>query len=456
MNIHFNRFYLSVTLLPLLFCTLGIQAQQSSLASYIERGLKNNLVLQQKNIDVKKAGYSLKYAESLFLPTVSFQGSYQTGAGGRSISVPVGDLMNPVYTTLNQLMGSDKFPQIKNAEQDFLASDFYDARIRTSMPIFNSDLKYNKIIELQRAALEKFTVDGYKLELVKNIKVAYYTFFSALKVTAIYESALVLANETMRINERLLQNGKGLPTYVLRSKSEQETILSHITEAKKASENAALYFNFLLNRTPTDSIDMPANLSKEFDDAISLMGAVPDVSERPELSALSQVVNLHGTIVSMNQKYWMPKLSGFFDLGSQAQKFSFNSKSWYYNAGIQLDIPLFNGKRNLIKVQQAQLDKSNAILTLDHTTQQLALSATTVKNNLIAVYQTYQSSVKSAESAASYQRLIERGFKEGINTFIEDIDSRNLLTAAQLQVSLNHYNVLIAAANLARETALLK
>jgi outer membrane protein TolC len=452
MNLKINRFRLTVILLPLLFGFLSVHAQTGSLENYIAEGLKNNIVLQQKSIDVKKAIYALQHAESLFLPTVSFQGGYQTGAGGRSISLPVGDMMNPVYSTLNQLTGTEKFSSIGNVEQDFLAKNFYDAKIRTTMPIINTDLKFNKKIEEQKVALEKYDVEGYKIELVRNIKVAYYNYFSALKVLAIYESALVLANENLRVNERLLQNGKGLPSYVLRSKSEQENMKARITEAKKGAENATLYFNFLLNRNSTDSIYASVDLSKEFDEAVSLITVQPDVSKRPELTALTEVIKLRNTVISMNKKYWVPRLNGFLDLGSQSQNFNFNSKSAYYNVGLQLDIPLFNGKRNLIKIKQAELDKKNAALNLDYTSQQLTLSAATIQNNLLSVYQVYQSSLKAVESAASYQRLIQRGFKEGVNTFIEDIDGRNLLTAAQLQANISFYNVLITAANLQRET----
>ncbi len=456
MNKKINRHRLTGIVLPLLFGSLSVLAQKNSLGNYIEEGLSNNLVLQQKNIVVKKAWYALQHAESLFLPTVSLQGSYQTGAGGRSISLPIGDLMNPVYATLNQLTGNGKFTTIKNVDQDFLANNFYDAKIRTTIPILNLNLNYNKKNEQQKTELVKFEVEGYKLELIKNIKVAYFTYFSALKNIEVYESALVLANENMRTNERLLKNGKGLPSYVLRSKSEQENIQSRITEARKAAENATLYFNFLLNRNSKDSIDATFNRPKEFDEAIALMLAEPDVSKRPEINALNQVIILHSTVIKMNEQYWKPTINGFFDVGTQARQFRFNSNSRYYNAGIQLEIPLFSGKRNLIKIQQAQLDKKMAVINLDYTAQQLALTAATTKNNLVAVYQTYLSSLKSLESAASYQRLIERGFREGINTFIEDIDARNLLTAAQLQVNISQYNVLITAANLQRETGSFK
>jgi outer membrane protein len=456
MNSVFTRLSLKGLLLPLVFCFFNAVAQTSSLDKYVQEGLRNNLVLQQKNLDVKKAYYSLKTAESVFMPTINLESSYQSGAGGRNIALPLGDLMNPVYNSLNQLLGSEKYQPVKNVEQAFLPSNFYDVKVRASIPIVDAGLKYNRVIEAQKTNLENFDVQIFKLELVQEIKVAYYNYLSAIKTVSIYESSLTLANENRRTNERLLKNGKGLPSYVLRSQSEVEVINAHITEAKKTAENAMLYFNFLLNRPSQEIIDTSFSLGKEFESALSLMGLEPDVSKRPELKALNKVVELNGTIIKMNKSFAVPKLNAFLDFGAQSQAFAFNNKSLYYIGGIQLSVPLFNGKRNLYKIQQSELDKKNATLSLDHISKQLTLAATTIKNNLIAVQQSYQSSVKSLEFAASYQRLIERGFKEGVNTFIEDIDARNLLTSAQLQVSINQFKVLIAAAKFERETASIK
>jgi outer membrane protein TolC len=49
--------------------------------------------------------------------------------------------------------------------------------------------------------------------------------------------------------------------------------------------------------------------------------------------------------------------------------------------------------------------------------------------------------------------LIEKGYKEGVNTFIESIDARNQLTSAQLLVTINQYRLLSAKASYERETA---
>ncbi len=176
-----NRLRLAALLLPLLYVPSVVQAQTNPLHKYVNEGLRNNFVLQQQKADIQKAMYSLQYAESFLKPSVSFLGSYQSGAGGRSISLPVGDLMNPVYATLNQLTGSDKFPAIANVEQDFIPQNFYDAKLRTTIPIFNKEYHYNRKIQQQKVVLEQVEMDVYKLELVKNITVAYYNYLYSHK-----------------------------------------------------------------------------------------------------------------------------------------------------------------------------------------------------------------------------------------------------------------------------------
>ena len=89
-----------------------------------------------------------------------------------------------------------------------------------------------------------------------------------------------------------------------------------------------------------------------------------------------------------------------------------------------------------------------------YVSRQFTLGQDVTRNALVVSYQNYQSAKKQAEAAESYQRLIERGCKEGVNTFIESIDARNQLTSAQLLVTINQYNVLGAYANLERELAL--
>jgi len=436
----------------LFLCIIPSWAQQT-LDDYVNEGLKNNIVLQQRNISLEKATLALKIANGMFAPSIGIVGNYQSGEGGRSINIPVGDLLNPVYSTLNQLTDSQQFPQIQNVSENFFPHNFYDVKVRTSMPILNTDLMYNRKIQQQQTLMQEFERDIYQRELVRNIKVAYFNYISALKGVEVYKSALLRAQEGKRVNESLLGNGSGLPAYVLRSNSEIETTTAQLVDADRQVHNAKLYFNFLLNRPAEDSINVQYPTNVEVERAMELMDEEVSVQKREELKQLQTAVTINESVLKMNKLYWSPKLSGFLDLGSQAQNLAWNNDARYYLFGFSAEIPLFAGFTNRNKISQANLDIKNAELAFTNTSRQLEMAGSISRNALVSAYQNYLSAQKQLEAARSYQKLIDKGYKEGINTFIEAIDARNQLTSAQLQLNINLFRVLIAKANLERETA---
>ncbi|MBX2900102.1 MAG: TolC family protein [Cyclobacteriaceae bacterium] len=423
---------------------------QPPLDGYLAEGLKNNLVLQQKNIALEKAMLALKIANGMFSPSITLLGNYTTGDGGRSISFPVGDLLNPVYTTLNQLTGSSNFPTIENVNQNFFPRDFYDVRARTSMPLVNTDLIYNKKIKMQQTVLQGYEVAIYKRELLRNMKVAYFNYLAALQSIKIYESALTRAEESKRVNEALLANGKGLPAYILRSQSELENMKAQLADATRQAENAKLYFNFLLNREGQSLIDSNYPV-----DGPTLLQTLPEANaaQREELKQLETATTIQQTIVAMNRHVWTPRVSAFADLGAQAERMRYNQNANYYLLGVQLEMPLFAGFTNRNKIAQSKLEVRTSELTNQQVATQLDLSISTSYNALLTARQNYLSAQKQLDAAQSYERLIEKGYKEGASTFIESIDARAQLTAAQLLMAVSQYKILIATANLERETA---
>ena len=425
--------------------------QSPALEAYLKTGLENNLVLKQKNITLEQAMLSLKMANGMFAPSLTFLGNYLNGTGGRSISFPVGDLLNPVYSTLNQLTGSNQFPQIPNVNTNFLPQDFYDVRARASMPLLNTDLIYNRKIKDRQVVLQELEVQIYRRELIRNIKVAYFNYLSALEGISIYQSAFTRAQEGKRVSESLLANGKGLPAYVLRAQSEIENIRAQLTDAERQAENGKLYFNFLLNRKPDEAID--TDYLPELTHIAKLLEEESTASRREELQKLQTAQELNRQVVNMNKFFWTPRISGFIDVGAQSENLEYNDNSNYTLLGFQLEVPLFAGFNNRHKITNSQLDLQNTDLNIQTVNRQLNMSTQVSKNSLISSYQNYLSALKQLEAAQSYQRLIEKGYREGLNSFIETVDARNQLTAAELSVRLNLYRVLAAEANLERETA---
>lgn len=446
----------NLLLFLLLAGVAAAQAQQSLLDQYIDTAFKQNIVLQQKNISLQKAQYALQIAKGYYYPNVAFQAGYQTADGGRDIQLPLGDLLNNAYATLNQLTQSNNFPQLKNQSVNFLPFNFYDAKLHTEVPIINADISYNKKLSEQQISLSNYEIDIYKRELVKNIKSAYFNYLSALDAISIYKAALQLAEEGKRVNEKLLENGKGLPAYILRATSEIEQIKAQVINAEQQADNARRWFNFLLNRPQQQPIDISYDVTADVAGIAGLLMPAENTMHREELKALKEVVAINETIVNMNKAVYYPKLNGFVDLGSQAQNWKFNNQSRYYMLGLQLDVPIFSGNRNRNKIRQSYLDVKNAALNLQQTTQQMDLSVATARNNLLSAYHSFLSSEKQQEAAQTYQRLIDRGYKEGVNTYIETVDARNQLTQALLSVTINRNKLLSAAAVLEREAATFK
>jgi outer membrane protein TolC len=364
----------------------------------------------------------------------------------------VGDLLNPVYQTLNQLTGTNKFPTIENVSDQFLPNNFYDVRIRTTLPLVNPDLKYNREIRERQSKLSANEVDIYKRELAKEVKVAYYNHLMGQKAIGILEGALLVVNENLRLNRSLLSNGKGLPAYVTRAQAEVASVESQLETARNNARNATAWFNSLLNRPFTDSIRQEDPMPDEAHLRL-IAEERSDIGLREELKGLAISRDISETVLKMNQSFRKPRLNTFLDLAAQGFNFDVSKRSFFYLGGLQLQIPIYSGKRNLYRIDQTQMDLRAIGLRTDQARQQLELAAFSSRNNARNAYGAYRSMLKQEQASEQYYKLIDRGYREGVNGFIEYLDARNQLTSTQLQSVILRYRFLSALAEYERQAA---
>ena len=439
----------------IMFCGMTVSSlAQAPLEAYIHQGLQSNLLLQQRQVSLAKAITALNSAKSLYLPAVNLQAGYQTAAGGRHIPLPIGDLLNPVYATLNQLTESERFAAIDNETINFLPRNYYDAHIRTTLPLINPEIGHNKRIHEHRVRLSELDIDTYRRELVKEIKVAYFGYLSAIQAVAIRRSAVDLAEAGRHANERLVESGAGLPAYVLRSESEVAAAQAALTDAEQQAEQAKYYFNSLLNR------DREAVIDTVFDRDEALLrvmkfvhGTASPIGGREELQSLATAIDIGEVALRMDKQFAIPTVNAFLDLGSQSEGFRFNGQTRYYMAGLQLIFPIFNGNRNRHSIRQSQLDLADAQLRLEAAERQLQMAQSLALSGLRSAWQNHQAATQQLAAAHAYQRLIGKGYQAGVNSYIETVDARNQYTAARLAVAISTYRVLSSAAAVEREQA---
>ncbi len=421
------------------------------LEAYIRIAIDSNLVIRQKKTSLEKSMLALQEAKSYFLPSVSLGGQYILAKGGRTIDIPVGDLMNPVYSTLNQLTGSTRFPQIENVSEQFLPNNFFDVRVRTTYSILNPEIKYNKLIKEQQIELSEGELAIYKRELIKDVKTAYYTYMLATEGIRIYENTQTVVQRGLQVNESLYKNGRGLPAYINRSEADVQQVEAQLQNAKNESEKAKAYFNFLLNRALNEPVEIStpelAGISLEAGDDLNAL------KRREEMIQLQTAENINKNVVKLNESFRQPKLNSFLDLGAQGFDFVLNDQGPYYMFGLQLDMPIFQGKRNLYKIDQSRKELENTLTQKELVAKQIGLSAFTARNNVMTAISNYRAAQKQVQAARSYFKLVDKGRSEGTNSFIEWLDARNQLTGSEVQEQINKYRALIAWADYERQIA---
>lgn len=435
-------------LLYLVFLITPTQAQQV-LDTYIKEGLANNLVLQDKNASLEQSLLALKDAKSFFIPSVDFGASYTLAEGGRTIAFPVGDLLNPVYSTLNKLTASNKFPQIENVSEQLLPDNFYDTRFRTTLPLLNTDLIYQQQIRKEQVNWTSYQVEIYRATLIQDIRVAYFNFCAAHSSISILKNTLQLVDQNLKDTRSLVENGKRLPAAVLRAESELEQVKSLLIEAELKTNNAAQYLNFLVNSPLDQSVafeEIPLDLSRL--DQLLLEDLHP---QNPEMRAMQSMETIQETVLKSGKNYWVPKLSTYADIGSQGFDWSFDSQSKYLMWGLNFSMPVFQGGRNQNQIQRNVLGLESVQRQKELVNQKLNLGLQTQRNEVKTLLAALQSSEKKLVSASAYLKLVDRGFKDGSQSLLEFIDARNQYTQAALQKNISAYKLQMALAQLERQ-----
>jgi len=440
----------------LLIVFVGADAQSDILNTYVQQGLNNNESIHQQNFQLQKSMYALKEATGLFFPSVSLEANYIDDEGGRSIDFPIGNIMNPVYQNLNQINtalepGSPKYPNISNVSVQLNPSNFYDAYFKIAMPVVNAEIWYNRSIKKDQIKMQQNEVAIYKRELVKDIKVAYFNYLKAVRAVTIYENALKMVNESERVNQKLVDNGKEVVYALSRSKSEVSKIEAQLNETKNTKKNAAAYFNFLINQPQDAAItvdEVLLNNGVTLPDDLSLTS-----DRREELAKLMLAAKINSSVLDLNKSAWIPKIGASVDLGSQASDFEFNSGSRYYLIGVSFDWSLFSGLTDVYKIKQAKLDIDALSAQTKYAKSQLQLAASTAANSYVSARQNFASATDQENSANQYYGLMDKKYREGQALYIEYLDARNESTLASLQKSITYFDAWIKYTELERANA---
>ncbi len=458
-----GRFWLLVLLAALLGAYLfrpePARAQSAPIDTYVEIGLAGNLALQQRSLDLERSLRALDEARGMFWPELRLEARYSRAGGGRQILFPVGDLMNPVYQTLNDILASQgqpaPFPTIENVEIPFLREREQDTRVRLLQPLYQPAIRHNYRLKGHLMAAEEAGLEAFRRQLARDIKVAYYDYLKAQRAVDIFASARGVVAENVRVNERLVQHAKATDEAVMRAQAEFFEVEQQQADAVRQRDLARSYVNFLLNRPLDTAIDAPADdaplLAVGYQPAAlrpSESVAIEALARRHEVKQLDAAVLASGTAVDIQKSNALPGVALAFDLGMQGEDYGFAGDRSYYMASVVLQWKLFDGFQERARIQQARLDTRRLELQREELDDQIRLQVQDAMDNLEVARTSLVTAEQRLRAAREGYRRVARKYEEGMDNQVTLLDARDVWTRAELNLNITRYDVMIRLAEL--------
>lgn len=438
----------------LLGAILPCPAQENILDTYVIAGLENNLSLKQHELNYNKSLALLRQSKAQFYPKIGFNARFSLADGGRTIDFPVGDLLNPVYTTLNQLTHSQDFPQVNNEQIYFLRPTEQETMLTLHQPLFNSDVWFNYKIRKDLSEAAFIGIDIYKRELVKEIKTAYYNYLKTVKALELFDQTLQVVKENLRVSESLFANEKVTVDAVYRSRAELSKVERQLAEAGKFHESARAFFNFLLNKQLESYIKV--DVSNILIDSILLTtneSTTLALTYREELKQTETYISASENNLRLKKFNQTPTLGLGVNYGIQGETYQFNDQSDFMVASLVMQWNLFHGMETRSGIQQAFIDQQILEKRYEELKNQITMQVIDAWYGVQAAAKAVNAATIQSQSASKAFEIVRKKYNQGQTSLLEFINVRTDMTNSELNMILANYDYEISLAELERVLA---
>jgi len=407
---------------------------------------------------------ALDQARARFLPSLDLGLRYSVADGGREIGIPVGDLLNPVYASLNSLLEASgqpaPFAPIDNVSVPFLREREQETALRLTQPLYDA-----RIPAATRAAEYDFLAsrqgfDALRLRLRRDVQQAYLRWLATLDSKAILVASLEAARENQRVNESLFRNGRVTRDLVLRAEADVLEIEQQITSTDGATQVARNYVNLLRNAdletplpeatvTDADVVRLRDVLVRRAGSVARDRGWLQDtaVERRQELRQIDSGLEAAAAAEDVARAAFKPQLALAVDAGIQGEEFGFSEDDRFVLASLVLRFNFFRGgaDRAALREARARSDELRAVRGLAE--QQIRLEVLEAVKDFEVAEASLRTAAKRVEAAEGAFEIARRKRDLGQIPQVEFIDARRALTSAQLSQQVNRFQALSALAS---------
>jgi outer membrane protein len=434
---------------------------EEAVSSLVADALAANLELEGASAGVVERLAALDQARARYLPSLDFSARYSAADGGRTIDFPVGDLLNPVYASLNQLTGTSHFAPIANQEINFQRTREQDSKLSLTQPLYDPRISAARAAaesQYESAAAGRAALAG---RIERDMREAYYRWLQARAQIAVFDATLELATENHRVNDSLFKNGKITRDLVFRAEADQLEVEQSQLGARNSERLAQSYVNLLRNAPfdrplPPTTVDDPdidrirAGLARRSAQPSLSLAPLQDtaVRQRAELKELDAVEAAAAAGERLARAAFKPRLAFALDAGTQGDTYGFGSDDRYLLASLVLRFNVFSGGADEAGVAGARAVQREARASRTAQEQTIRFEVQRALQDLELTEASLGTAAKRVEAAAGAFRIASRKRDLGQINQAEFIDSRRAFTDAQLNLNVTRFAALSSLAEL--------
>ncbi len=442
------------TVLLLALATASIPGRASPLDQYVAEALQANPALQAQDATVREQWARFEAARQQRLPSLSLSARHTWAEGGRTIDFPSGELLNPVYQTLNDMLVAQgeapRFPQIDNVSIPLLRAREHDTRLSLVAPLYAPGLGAARDVAAHQADAARAARESFARQLVREVHRAWYAAGRADAGIGILEASEATLAEDVRVATSLVQAGKATRDRIVRAEAERLAVRQRLDAARHQRAQAIRLLNALRDQPADADVALPER------DALAMPPAgpsAPATSRRAELAQLDAGVAAAeaGTLAARAER--RPTLSLAADYGFEGERYRFGSDDDFATVSLVLRWTLFDFGSRAAQADAARAAADALRARRRDLERQLDLERDNALDTLDTALQAVATASARASAAEESFRIATRKRDAGSLPQIAFLDAERALTEARLGQAIARFEALDAAAELDRVLA---
>jgi len=405
----------------------------------------------------------LDQARARFLPALDLGMRYSMADGGRQIDIPVGDLLNPVYASLNSLLAASgqpaPFTPIDNVSVPFLREEELQAVVSLTQPVYDARIPAAKRAAEHEYIASRQGLDALRVRLRRDMQQAWFRWLALRESAAVLDASLEAARENQRVNESLHRNGRVTRDLVLRAEADVLEIEQQLEATNGAQRIARNYVNLLRNQPleaplPEAAVS-DADVARRRDALVRQAGGVARdrgwlqdtaVERRQELRQIDSGIEAAGAAEDLARAAFRPQLALAVDAGVQSEELGFEGDENFVLASLVLRFNFYNGGADRAALREARARSGELLAARDLAEQHVRLEVLESVKDFEVAEASLRTAAKRVAAADGAFGIARRKRDLGQIAQVEFIDARRAVTSAQLNQQVNRFQALSALA----------